>query len=486
MTTAITSSLASSPRGTLSFEIPRATLEPFPWRVWLSASWVPLLAITLRGISGPTANASYVLLAIYALAGPRQAIVSLTMCWAFNVLNHGLAPMASLAALLRYGVIAAAFVSSLVHFRPEGLKKTGWLLPATAILCLFLIVHSCTVSGQPDVSTLKAISLTMTVVAMCLSWSSLQPHSRQLTESMLFMGLVLIMVTSLPLIFLPVGYLRNRQGFQGIQVHPQGFGPTMAVLASIVVSQLLVTRRIRFWQLFVLLGSLLCVYLSKARVGALAFVAGTAIAVAGEIIRSMLAARRGQQPLRWGRLSMIAVVGLVACIIASPWLMEAATEFISKGSKNESIIDAAVASRGWKVTEMMETFRENPMTGTGFGVLASADYWQLARDPIFGLPVMATVEKGVLPVAVLEETGLPGALITYVWIFVLAANALRAGLIPNSALWAVLATNVAEANLLAPGGQGMFQLAVVTWAATAIPSAARAAQASRPAARVAA
>lgn len=486
MNAAVAASPASPPRATASFNTQRVTTEAFPWSVWLSAAAVPLMAIVLRLSSSPTANASYVLLALYAFAGPRQAIVSLAMCWAFNVLNHGLAPMASLAAFLRYGIIAAAFLSAIVHLRPEGLKKTGWLLPVSGVFCLFLIVHSIAVSGQPDVSTLKAISFMMTVAALCLTWCSLQPRDRQLTESLLFAGLVLIMAASLPLIFSSIGYFRNGRGFQGIQVHPQGFGPTMAVLASIVVGQLLVSRKIRLWQIVVLAVSVACVYLSQARVGALAFVAGTAVAVTGEIVRSMLTARRMRQPLQWGRLSFFGIVGLVACIIASPWLTAAVTQFISKGSKNETIVEAAVASRGWKVTEMLETFRENPMTGTGFGVLASADYWQLARDPIFGLPVMATVEKGVLPVAILEETGLPGALIAYTWLFVLAANALRGGLVPNCALWAVLATNVAEANLLAPGGQGMFQLIVAIWAATAIPPMATAAQANPAPSRIAA
>lgn len=486
MNSAIVSSPAPSRRASLRFDMPRAEPIGLPLNVWLSAAAVPFLAIVLRGLSGPTANASYVLLAFYALVGPRQAILSLTLCWAFNVLNHGLAPMASLAAFLRYGIIASSFLSAIVHLRPEGLKKTGWLLPVTAVFCLFLVVHSIAVSGQPDVSALKAISFTMTITALCLSWSSLQPRDRQLTERLLFVGLVVIMVASLPLIFSSIGYFRNGQGFQGIQVHPQGFGPTMAVLASIVVGQLLVSRKIRLWQVGVLVASVACVYLSRARVGALAFVAGTAVALTGEIVRSVLAARRMRQPLKWGRLSFFGIVGLVACIIASPWLTAAATQFISKGSKNESIVDAAVASRGWKVNEMMETFWEKPLTGTGFGVLPGADYFQLARDPIFGLPIMATIEKGVLPVAVLEETGLPGALLTYAWIFVLAANALRGGLIPNSALWAVLATNFAEANLLAPGGQGMFQLVVATWAATAMPPAARAAQVNRAPSQIAA
>jgi len=82
---------------------------------------------------------------------------------------------------------------------------------------------------------------------------------------------------------------------------------------------------------------------------------------------------------------------------------------------------------------------------------------------------MATVEKGVMPMAVVEETGFLGARVTYPWLILLMVRAAKGGLVPSIVFWTVLATNIAEANFFSPGGQGMFQLIFATWGCTAPP-----------------
>jgi len=448
--------------------------------------WVPLLAIAMRIAPIGTGNAAYILAAGYAFVGPRQSIVALFLAWFFNVMNHGIAPIAGYAAILRHMVTACAFLAAVIHANPARIRQTGMLVPATGILCGFLVIHSLLFSQQLDISLLKSISFAMTAMALVLSWASLGERDRALTQAFLFGMLGLIAVASLPFVASPTGYFRNGRGFQGIQVHPQGFGPTMAVLAAVLISQSLTERSVRLWKGGLVMLAMAWVYLSQARIGALALVAGVSLGAVGETVRAWLSRRPTRNPVRRARLVGLGSLALLAVLVASPWIAESAWQFVTKGSKAESTVEAAFKSRGGKIEDMMLNIEQYPAWGTGFGVLAGEDYFALARDPIFGLPVMATVEKGVLPLAIIEETGIVGALFTYPWIFLLITRSIRGGLVAGTVCAAVLITNVAEANLFSPGGQGLFQLICVTWAATTPPIAVPAAADGRTRRRLAA
>ncbi len=86
-------------------------------------------------------------------------------------------------------------------------------------------------------------------------------------------------------------------------------------------------------------------------------------------------------------------------------------------------------SRGWKMMISYECFLDHPWIGIGFGqptpeiysrkytfFFSGLDEWLdtknwVTRDPIFGLPISAPVEKGVLITAILEEIGIIGTVL---------------------------------------------------------------------------
>ena len=448
--------------------------------------WVPLLAIALRLGSSGTGNVAYILAAGYALVGPRQSIVALFLAWFFNVINHGIAPVAGYAAIFRHFITACAFLAAIIHANRGRIRQTGMLVPVTGLLCGFLVIHSLLFSQQLDISLLKSISFAMCAMALVLSWASLGERDRALTQAFLFGMLGVIAIASIPFVFSPIGYFRNGRGFQGIQVHPQGFGPTMAMLAALLISQSLTERRVRLWKGLLSVLAMAWVYLSQARIGALALVAGVALGALGELIRAWFSRRLARDPVRRGRLIGFGSLALLGALIASPWIADNVWEFVAKGSKAESSVEAAFKSRGPKIDAMMRNIEQYPVWGIGFGALEGEDYFGLARDPVFGLPVMATVEKGVLPIAIVEETGIIGAIFTYPWILLLIIHAVRGGLVTGTICLAVLVTNVAEASLFSPGGQGLFQLMFATWAATSPPIALPATTAWRMRGRLAA
>jgi len=435
------------------------------WRFW-SLFWLPLLATLLR--CGPSASgtAAYVLIAVYALAGPRQAIVSLWLVWVFNMLNHGLFPAPGSAAFLRHAVVLGAFLSVFIHGRKSAYRNTGFLIPVTVTMCVFLIVHSMVFSQQIDVSLLKAISFSMTAIAAVIGWGSLSVTERRDTEQFVWGSLGAFAILSLPLAGLAVGYFRNGNGFQGVMVHPQNFGPTLAVFAVLLITTGLTNRKFGWTAVALIALCVFSVYLSKARIGAVALAGGLILGVSAELLRRMAVRIREHNGLRLSRL-LAASLGLVlALAVAGPWIVPKFWDFIDKGSKSESFTEAALRSRGSKLAELLENIRARPTVGIGFGIDPSADYYGIARDPIFGLPVMATVEKGVMPVAVIEETGIMGAMFTYPWLLLLMWRATSKGVVAGSVCFAVLVTNLAEACLFSPGGQGMFQLLLAVWAAT--------------------
>lgn len=459
---------APAPSGPTSSPRPVALADKVTAYQVLPAFWLPIVAIVLRCASAPTANASYLLVAAYALTGVRQAIVSLYLCWFFNMLNHSLFPVAGMAAIFRYAIILSAFVSVLIHGRGKRWRNAGWLVPATMIVCAFLIFHSLGFSEQHDVSTLKAVSFSMTVLAMAFGWPSLDDRNRRLTTAFLFGSLAVIALVSLPIVPLAAGYSRHRTLFQGILVHSMNFGPTIAVLGAATVATWLTEQRLRIWQLGLLAICLFEVGLSKSRIGGLALVAGIALGLAGEAVRLCIASRAAGKQLRIGRMIAFALMSLV--LVAAAWRQVSAqiSEFVRKGLNEEvSLEEAALASRGAKLNEMLANIDIKPLLGFGFGIQPGADYFGMARDPVFNLPVMATVEKGIMPVAVIEETGVIGGCFIFPWLLILIARATRAGLVQGTVLWAVLVTNLAEACFFSPGGQGMLQLTFAFWACTA-------------------
>jgi hypothetical protein len=469
-----------SPRGVL--ETPNAAIRISAIFVTF---WVPLLAIALRLASSGTGNIAYIVAAGYALTGPRQSIVALFLTWFFNVINHGIAPAAGYAAFLRHVITLCAFVGAIAHSNRR-IRQAGSLVPATAILCGFLVIHSLLFSQQIDISLLKSISFSMTAMALVLNWASLGERDRALTQAFLFGMLGVIAIASIPFVASSIGYFRNGRGFQGIQVHPQGFGPTMAVLAALLISQSLTERRIRLWKGLLATLAMAWVYLSLARIGALALVAGVTFGAVGEAIRGWFSTLPARNAVRRGRLIGFGSLALLAALIASPWIADNVWEFVAKGSKAESAVEAALKSRGNKIDAMMQNIDQHPVWGIGFGAVEGEDYFGLVRDPVFGLPVMATIEKGVLPIAIIEETGIVGALFTYPWLFLLIVRSIRGGLVSGTVSAAVLVTNVAEASLFSPGGQGLFQLLFAIWAATAPPIVAPRATATRGRSRLAA
>lgn len=428
---------------------------------------IPLIALTMRVASVPTANLSYLLIGVYALKGRAQAIQAFTLTWLFLMLNPAIAPSASAASIGRYGVLFAAVVSILIHRPATSSFRSGKsLVRATLLLGAFFIIHSVIISPIIDVSVLKSISWTLVMTTLIAGWSGLSDKQRELLSHQLFICLTGVMVLSLPFLALPAGYTVNGTGFQGIFGHPQGFGLTMAILGAWTAAQILALQRPP-WRLIIMASvCAVLVYLSEARTGALAMILGVAIAV---ITSSVLSGRSAQDlmpGLRSSRVRIVFGLMLLAMILAWPMLVERTEDFMTKRGGSSNVLEAYDMSRGDLIDAMRRNIDENPWQGIGFSMASIPSLTIVTRDPVFGLPTSALIEKGVMPIAVLEEVGVLGFLFVAAWLWVMLRHTARAGAEPLAVFLVILLINMGEATLFSPGGAGLLALILIGWGAT--------------------
>ena len=441
----------------------RQTAVPAGW-VMVGVAMAALLA--LRVASGPTANAGYVLLAAYALLGRAHAVRALALCWLFNMISPGIAPEASLASIGRYAVLFGAAASVMLR-SGLGARRRPLALP-TVLLGLFIVGHSLLLSPMADVSVLKAVSWTMATATVIAAWNGLSAWEREQLAQQLFWGLVLVLVASLPLAVLPLGYLRNSTGFQGILNHPQAFGPAMALLCAWATARLLGDRNPPWWLLALAGTSLAAVVMSEARTAGLAAVVGVGLAV-------LLGAWLGGQPigrvapgLTSGRVWAVLLGVLLAAVAFASAIVALVHHYITKSGRADvgSLVEAYERSRGRLIDIMLANIAEHPLTGIGFGLASEPWTMHVERDPVLGLPVGASVEKGVTPLMVLEELGIFGAALVALLVLGLIRGSARGGLAPFAVCLTALALNMGAATLFSPGGFGLLLLILLGWAYT--------------------
>lgn len=428
------------------------------------------VAIASRVATETSASASFVLLALWALMGRKQAVQALALSWLFTILSSGIVPQASLGSVGRYAVTLSATLS--IFLRSGILLGRLHVSPMVASICslgVLFIFHSVFISPMPDVSVLKAVSWTLVLATLMSAWQGLTPEERDGLVNQLFGGLVIILLLSLPLLLLPLGYLRNGSGFQGILNHPQVFGPTMALLGAWAGSQLFAQKR-PSWPAISLVGAaLVLVVLSEARTAGLAMVLGIVLAVvsapvlSGEPMRVVMPGLRSKRV--WGVLGVALFVG----VGFAPRLSGMVENFITKSGRAgevQSVLEAYERSRGGLIDEMWANVKEHPFTGIGFGIGSNPLEMQIERDPVFGLPFSASIEKGVLPIAILEELGIM-AFVVALWFWTLVRRAARGGVTPLAVTTTALLLNMGENTFFSPGGMGLLSLVLVCWAATA-------------------
>ena len=156
--------------------------------------------------------------------------------------------------------------------------------------------------------------------------------------------------------------------------------------------------------------------------------------------------------------SMLMLFGILLVVLAvgfeihsdamSRWLRK--TEDVDTDMR--SLSEAVTASRQGLIAECMSDFRRNPLFGSGFQVSwYTAEYASTQG----GLVLSSPIEKGVLPIMVLGETGIVGEIVFIVFLISFFCTGSRRRLYMSIAMMSLLlVTNLGEATFFSPGGVG--------------------------------
>lgn len=431
---------------------------------------VPVLATILRVASQPTSALAYVVLAGWALTGRRQAILSLFFCWLFNMISHVFCGSPLLAAQLRFVIFFAAAFSVLLHGPSRSsTTKVGGIAAATIPLLILIVVHSMVASLITDVSLLKSMMFSIVFMTVLCGWAWMAPAERHLTIQTIFGSLMLVVLFGLPMRLVGRGSLGSTNFFCGVIYHSQTMGIIAATVAAALTAQCLTIRPLRWWRVLLLGLAVVELYWTGSRASAVAMAGGVGLAFIGQLFGSVLFVRGENPRIVAARLGVAGLLFVLLMIVAGREFAGGMRQFVVKyGEKeNASLLEQGMSTRQGLIDMMSENIRRHPLSGIGFGVGSTPDRRaNIVRDPYLGLPLMATVEKGVLPIVILEEFGIPLGVMVYFWIGLLALCASRGGIVPFAVFLTSMLTNLAESSYFAPGGVGLLAIILTGWAVT--------------------
>lgn len=376
---------------------------------------------------------------------------------------------------LRLGPI----VMAIALFLSSSRKSSRHTIPIGAISFYLVVALVSSISGYaPRISFLKIVNFVVLLMGIYFGLKNVD-SSPDVAVNMrcFFLAMTVILVGgSLVTLFFPaIGYLTSISFylhanpdlsmeelnaivisgggvrlFAGITNQSQCLALVMpCTLAWLACDMLFVERRVSLFHLMLLLAGLPLIYMTRARIAFLV----TAVAI---LLIYLWCFRKIRMPEKVkSSLNILMVLGAVSLAVygiyaekkdsaISKWLRK--TEDVASDSRSFS--DAIISSRMGLVEECMRDFRRNPLFGKGFQVTEN-------MKNLKGFRLSAAIEKGVLPVMILGETGVVGLIVFIVFLLSFYVGCMKRRLIVTMSLFTVfLACNMAEAVFFSPGGVG--------------------------------
>jgi hypothetical protein len=322
---------------------------------------------------------------------------------------------------------------------------------------MFIFLHSIFLSPLPDVSVLKSFSWSMMFILLINCWSSIDKVTYERISKDLFLIFTAIVFFSLLLINSEIGWIKNKDAFQGILMHPQTFGLIMALFGIIILTQFPAQHFPSYFYLIIAVPTIYMLILSECRTGIFALLSSYIVAIiTGSFYINSLK--------KYNRTIILVLILTPVFIFLSVYLMYlindfANIEFINNiltksGRLNDTgtILSSYVESRGFIVIDSIKNIGENFWTGIGFGMASDYEDMTVFRDAIFGIPYSAPLEKGLFYLALLEEIGFFGFLLFTIFLLVCLQSLLTSGLKSIPIFVIILIFNIAESIFFATGG----------------------------------
>lgn len=387
-----------------------------------------------------------------------------------TVTNGFLAPKGfvfSIGARVAYLLIAAIMIMQNVGRRsPRSVTPFLALFPYLALQAL-----TSSMGYQPIISYLKLILFVFIFLAFygiaCAAGSRREASAAGLRAALLSVACFLILGSVALIPFPGIGKLGAAaaiaQGlspesvglFMGVTFQPQTLGPTVGVMSSLLLADLLFS--VRRWDplyLALLIAAPILIFYTSSRTAMGTWLAGMCFTSFVFMCASGVGARWKGKAL--GALTLAGIVCGIA-LFSTPQMRDKVMAFAFKTGKTAAYLDDTsferlTSSRQGLVDSAMIDFRESPLIGTGFQVSRALG----ARDIRSWTQLLsAPIEKGVWVTAILGEGGIIGFL--FFVIFLIATFYLlltRRAYVGACALFVFLISNLGEFTFFSMTGAG--------------------------------
>lgn len=243
--------------------------------------------------------------------------------------------------------------------------------------------------------------------------------------------------------------------FCGVMKQSQAFAPlTGIIVAWLIADMLYVEQRFEKVHLWIIVIALPLIYMTRSRTGLFTVAVGIFM-VAVNLVNKIHLPNYVKRNIRSGIYAAMVLAFAAVCLLElknssiSKWLRK--TDDLA--GDRRSISEAVTSSRQGLIDESMHDFSLNPLFGKGFQV--SERVADMVAQSGTGLVLSAPIEKGLLPVMVLGETGIIGSIIFSAFLVSFYVVSKKRRLYVTLALFTVLlATNMGEATFFSPGGIG--------------------------------
>lgn len=242
--------------------------------------------------------------------------------------------------------------------------------------------------------------------------------------------------------------------FCGFAMQSQALGPLMAMATTFfLLDMYFLVRKVSKVHVILIVLSLFMLYQSGARVGLVAVVGGVGC-ILFMSMRGLGLSRRIKALMR--KTMTIGLILLTILLVVAEARDNSVSRFIRKKADVEtddrSLGEAFTESRQGSIAMNMSDFWLNPIFGMGFQV------WEKhTRIPRRGFKsyLSAPIEKGLLPLMVLGETGIVGFLFFSGFVLMFYCGCMKRGYVAAMAMMSVLfVSNLGEATFFSVGATG--------------------------------
>jgi hypothetical protein len=422
---------------------------------------IALLFVNRPGIPG---NVLFFAILIGMIArSPEWAVRAFSLCFLGLVTNQAIVlktPVWTVARFLIPALCLLRFIADLQQlrqplFRPRYFAALRGFIAVAAVLAFLTnyFVH---------IQILKLMNFGIGAFAILYGVRVIAARGTDMTPW--FVAVVLAVVI-LGFASFPLGIGYNFRGdaflgqrfFNGPFYHSNCLGP-MAAMMGVLMACVVVFGPYRNRWLCGVLGLCLVYFMAKTQSrtsfgalggGILTLVSASFFLKHGRMFRLNM---RVSRTTLVGTLLLLSLAVIAYDVASGGSLTRMAIAFAQKGKQTEAIsVEAVFASRQGLIDQMWANFLETPLIGIGFEVSYSEYFRQNAT--LFNAPI----EKGFMPMAVLEETGLIGTFFFLIFLGSLIASLCRDLNVPGLVLlFTFLAVNCGESMFFSLGGHGAY------------------------------